>query len=468
MASGRVDSRSPNVVVVLLDTARADVFEPYGAPPGSSPTVGELARRGSAAMQMYAPSSWTMPSHAAMFTGLTPRAAGLAGSPGITTVDCRPAMEHHRDRLLPSVLRRHGYATKGISCNMWITEESGFATGFDEFVTVRTPRTSSMATPGWRATARWGMHALAGAHDDGGDVALETVARFLHDDGGQPFFCFVNLVECHSPYLPPRPYASVNPITRLRTGMANRRHMTMGAIWRACLGGYDISNADLELLRDGYERSIRVLDDWIARLLELLDRRGILDETLLVVTSDHGENFGENRLIGHSFSLDDRLIKVPFVAAGPGAPRLDRVASLVELPRLLAAAADIVDHPWCEALPDGVAVAQFDATAHRDVRTIDVLREWNLGDEALEVLTSPQTAVTDGRFKLHRRCGTDVLFDVVSDPLETNPLPAAQAPPRLRDILENAANDTTPQLVHDPSARDSSDIEDRMKLLGYL
>lgn len=127
-ASGARRDR-PNVVVVLLDTARADVFEPYGAARGSTPAIAQLARRGSAAPAMYAPSSWTMPSHAAMFTGLTPRAAGLGGAPGITVADCRPAMERHRRRLLPEVMRRSGYVAKGVSCNLWITEQSGFATG---------------------------------------------------------------------------------------------------------------------------------------------------------------------------------------------------------------------------------------------------------------------------------------------------------------------------------------------------
>src|SRR5206468_3948135 len=106
---------------VLLDTARADAFEPYGAATGTTPAVAALARQGITAPSMYAPSSWTLPSHAAMFTGLRPRLAGLAGAPGITRADCAPTMRLHRPRLLPEVLRRNGYATKAVSCNMWIT-----------------------------------------------------------------------------------------------------------------------------------------------------------------------------------------------------------------------------------------------------------------------------------------------------------------------------------------------------------
>lgn len=462
-------SRRPNVVVILLDTARADVFEPYGARRGSTPTVAELARRGSAAPNMYAPSSWTLPSHAAMFTGLTPRAAGLAGAPGITAADCRPAMERHLPRLLPEVMRKNGYVSKGVSCNMWITEDSGFATGFDEFITVRTRRTDSMIRPGRRAAVAWAWHALRCTHDDGAAAALEATERFLAEDADRPFFWFVNLVECHSPYLPPRPYAASNPITRVRTAFANRRHMTMEAIWRASLGGFDIGDAEIGLLKDAYDRSIRLLDQWIARLLETLDRAGVLDETLIVVTSDHGENFGDGRLIGHAFSLDDRLIRVPFIAAGPGAPNLERVASLVELPRVVASAANIEDHPWRDPLPEGVAVAQFNATAFRNELAVEVVQGWGLGEEALELLTSPQTAVTDGRYKLHRLgAKTDALFDLAADPLETKPLPAANAPERLRRALEDATGDATPQVVHDPRRRDQEDIEQRMKLLGYL
>src|ERR687885_99675 len=78
--------------------------------------------------------------------------------------------------------------------------------------------------------------------------------------------------------------------------------------WRTCAGRWEIPDAALQRMRHLYTRSVAYADDWLCRLMELLDARGVLDETLLIATSDHGENLGESRLFGHGFSLDERLI----------------------------------------------------------------------------------------------------------------------------------------------------------------
>ena len=147
----------------------------------------------------------------------------------------------------------------------------------------------------------------------------------------------MNLVECHSPYLPPWPYNDLGPIARLRAAEEARRHLTLSGIWKACAGNFDVAPGALERMRHLYARSVRLMDDWLRDLLADLDRRGILDRTLVIVTSDHGENFGEGGLMGHAFSLDQRLLHVPLVIAGPGAPADDPgIVSLAALPRMIA------------------------------------------------------------------------------------------------------------------------------------
>src|SRR4051812_49874402 len=119
----------PNVLVVVLDAARRDALEPYGAPAGASPTVAQLARSGAALPEVYATACWTVPSHASMFTGLMPRAAGLArvGSPE----GAKPVVEAHRDRLVPEVLGRAGYATRGAEGQLRGVEARGGRIGLD-------------------------------------------------------------------------------------------------------------------------------------------------------------------------------------------------------------------------------------------------------------------------------------------------------------------------------------------------
>jgi arylsulfatase A-like enzyme len=457
-----------NVLLIVLDTARRDALEPFGAPAGSSPAVAQLAARGVVAGQAHSAACWTLPSHAAMFTGLLPRAAGLARAPARTPHSCRPVLEAHRDRLLPEVFRRAGYGTAGVSANLWIGDTSGFDTGFDRWRSVDSGRQSGLHDPSPRARLRWALEAARARVDDGAAQELETVRSWIGDlRPDEPFFWFVNLNECHSPYLPPRPYSDVGVRGRLKAAAEAREYLTLEAIWRACAGGLEVPEDALERMRHLYARSVRQMDDWLAEVLEALDARGVLDDTLVVVTSDHGENFGEGGLMAHAFSLDERLTHVPLVAAGPGASELTGLVSLADLPRALARAAQI-SHPWGPDLCAGVAVSEFDPpTGPEDERAQRTAREWGVGEAGLRVMTSPLTAATDGVFKLVRRGAADELFDLRSDALEQSPLDAAD--PRadhLRAALDPRPIDIAPQA--EASAEELAEIEERMKLLGYM
>ena len=461
---------APNVLLIVLDTARADAFEPYGAASGASPAVADLARSGRALPDVRSSACWTVPSHASMFTGLLPRAAGLSRAPGGMPAGCRPVMESHRDRLLPEVLRRAGYRTRGISTNLWITEDSGFATGFDDFRTVDATRQPEMVGTRLRSRAAWALDALRARSDDGAEEAGRILRGWLRERDERPSFWFVNLIEAHSPYLPPRPWNDLGGLDRLRAAAEARRHLTLGEIWRACVGELDVPDAALERMRHLYARSIRQLDDWLGAVLEDVD----LDETLVLVCSDHGENLGEGGLIGHAYSLDDRLTRVPFVAAGPGAP--EAMLSLVELPRAVVAAAGIDYHPWTDPLP-GAAVAQFSAPVDRgNARIRDVgAGHWGLDEDALVRLATSFECAADGALKLIRTDdGRLELVDLEADPLEVAPraVEPAAAPPHLLAALDHPAAraQAAPagRAPVDASPEELERIEDKMRTLGYL
>ncbi len=476
----------PNVLCVVLDTARADALEPYGAPPGSTPVLAQLASEGKAAPSAYAAASWTLPSHAAMFTGLLPRATGI-GLTEASPADAHSRMEALSDRVLPAGLRRAGYRTGGVTTNLWVSERTGFSVGFDDFVEINTGRQGKIREPSLRARARWGREILRAEVDDGAAESERVLRRWIDClEPDQPFFWFVNLIECHSPYLPPRPYNDLSPAGRLRAGFEARRHLTLEAIWKACVTDFDIPDAALERMRHLYGASIRYMDDWLGRVLDALERRGALDDTIVMVTSDHGENFGEGGLIAHSFSLDDRLIHVPLIVNGPcETVDLDRITSLTELPRLAAELAGIEGHPWNGDLPEGVALSQLDPPVlASDPRAADTAREWELDDAAFERLTTPFVSATDGRRKLIRREGRDLLHDLETDPLELNPRdllrdpppgPDAEAVDHLRRALDHPAMAATglepaaTGAVPVTAATDETeDLEERMRLLGYL
>jgi len=124
----------------------------------------------------------------------------------------------------------------------------------------------------------------------------------------------VNLIECHSPFLPPKPFNPLGAIDRWKSAADASRYLNVGSIWRCSLGAYDVPDDVIEriaraLRRDARRNSTR---GWRG-VLEHLDAHGLLDETQIVLTSDHGENLGDGCLLGHSFSLDDRLLRIPLV-----------------------------------------------------------------------------------------------------------------------------------------------------------
>jgi arylsulfatase A-like enzyme len=197
----------------------------------------------------------------------------------------------------------------------------------------------------------------------------------------------------------------------------------------------------------------------------------------VIVTADHGENLGEGGLITHALSLDERLIHVPFVAAGPGAPDPGELLSLAVVPRLVAAAAGI-DGPWAaEELPAGVALAQQVAQLEPGDPRIEIARrEWSMQDDALARFQVPLAAATDGRWKLLSRGGDLELYDLGADLLEERPLPPEEGPAAVVEHLRSALGHPAMREARGAGAErgdratdaERADIEERMRLLGYL
>ncbi|HVV37386.1 MAG TPA: sulfatase-like hydrolase/transferase [Acidimicrobiales bacterium] len=479
---------SPNVIFVVFDTARADAFEPYGAAPGSTPTIADLARRGAAHPQAFANASWTVPSHASMLSGRLPRSAGFqhrGDTKAAAYVEANRRLVAE-GQSLPAVMRRAGYETIGVSGNTWISGHGGFDQGFDRFDVVTERRMARLHKPGLRDRLAWRLDAVRAKLDDGAAEVSRVIDDWLARRDRRPFFLFVNLIECHSPYLPPKPFNPLGPADRWRSAAEASRYLNVESIWRCSLGGFDVPDDALERMRVLHAASASQLDDWVARLLSALDQHGLVDETQLVLTSDHGENLGDGELLGHAFSLDNRLIRVPLVTAGPATLPTDGVMSLTRLPRFVAEAAGIDDHPFDDGLPDGVAVAQLDAPGDGDPDgCVAKAAEWGLGPDAAGRLGMSIVCATDGRFKLFRPQGTgarvagvpeELLVDLGTDPLEVAPVaPVASTSAdaavlaKLRRALDVAAESERPKTpVPTSAAAEDAALVEQLRHLGYL
>jgi len=474
---------APNVLLVVFDTARADAFEPYGAAPGTTPAVRQLAERGGA-YRAYAPAPWTIPSHGALFSGLLPRTARMPGAdPYQMITGSRAAVPSLEQRWLPSVLAAAGYQTGALSANGLVSAATGFDLGFERFRQVDAGYWCA-----WTGRIGWALQSLKANMDDGASEIEWLLGEWLRNPGRQPFFWFVNLTECHSPYLPPSPYSPLGAWGRIRASQEWGRYLR-GETHRTVFGGADVPDGALDRMRRLYAGCVAMLDGWLARVLEGLAAAGLADDTIVIVTSDHGENLGEAGLLGHAFSLDERLIRVPFVVAGPAAPVPGPLFTLADVPGWLAAGCDLAGAPWPVPTGQQVAVAQFDGYQDPgDARVRGLVADWGIGELGLRRLTDPLTCATDGTLKVVRRGTTTELYDLDVDPLERSPVPlvpevSARYGVRLTPLLAalDRAVDPDGDLSRAPeptgsdrplpaelSEAETESLMARMRVLGYM
>jgi len=309
----RAPEGAANVLILILDTVRADYMSVYTPEETTSPKLAQLARSGVVFEQSYSTSSWTTPSHASLFTGHYPSDHGAS----FTT---RLADRH---LTLAEWLQSRGWATGGFTANFAATPiESGLAQGFghyddlknslEEVAKSTTLTQADNVLRFWYAlqTGRGARSAVSRffstdfaprlteqAHDD--KSAEEVRAQFTSwldaIPPSRPFFAFLNFFDAHAPYRPPEPYVSM-------------------------FGAPSTTNR--------YRGSIRYLDDQVDALVRDLEQRGRLENTILVITSDHGEQFGEHGQDTHANSLYRQVLHVPLILRFPA-----RVPAGVRVPQ---------------------------------------------------------------------------------------------------------------------------------------
>ncbi|WP_249010131.1 sulfatase [Conexibacter sp. DBS9H8] len=464
--------RPPNILLVVIDAARRDAFSPYD-PGACTPTVAGLARRGVAVENAFATAPWTLPSHVAMFTGALACEFGLDQAPGgdprgvaDTLVDCR-------ERLLAHRLGEAGYDTHGLSANLWVSPHSGLDSGFDRFdylPSARFDRAFSRRPGTWRSTLAWAREGFLSAADSGAariGAALERAITDAHP--GRPQFWFVNLVEAHSPYLPPRPFNDLATPGRVAAALDCHRRLSFEAIALAAAGAGTPPRPVLGRLAHLHRRAVAYTDAWLAGVLATLARTGRLADTLVIVTSDHGECFGEEGLIAHGFHLLDCLVRVPLVAAGPGAERFpqgDDAVSLQALAPLLWAVAGL-EEPSARtgAVAAGVAVAHSAPLCRADdARMLDFTERWSLSAAQVARLTADRWLATDGQRRLELTDGHPL-----SPPTDATDARLLTA---LTQAREGGAAAPTPAQPPGPAGEETeatvAALERQMRLLGYL
>ncbi len=321
-------SSPPNVVLIILDTQRADRLGCYGYDRKTSPRLDAFAADAVVFDRCISPAVWTLPSHTSMFTGLYPSEHGATWDH--LWVD-------NQFTTLPQILEQAGYQTMALSNNPYVGGTTNLARGFHGFlhpIMLNSVRMNVFGTitngslyPS-RLVGTWVGQLMA--QDDGAEATNRLANRFLdRRDPNKPFFLFVNYMEPHAPYIPHMPY-------KRRYVDPDLIDMSFRCVWWLRRPEYSLLKRDvfapeqMTLLNDCYDAETRQLDDYVGGLLERLARRVDLDRTLIIITSDHGENLGEHHIIGHAWCVAETLSHVPMIVRYPRRIEPGRRTQLVQ------------------------------------------------------------------------------------------------------------------------------------------
>ena len=425
-----------NLLLVSLDTTRADHLSAYGYARDTTPVLRELAAAGTRFAQAYAAAATTAPSHATLFTSLYPLAHGIVRN----GLELRPA-----ELTLAEILRERGYATAAFVSSFVLDARFGFAQGFELYDDDFDPGQASFP-----AGHEWRDQEIPGGFDRRADETTRRTVEWLATgrDPARPFFLFVHYFDPHAPMSPPEPYAA-------------RFAPEPGA-----------PRLDLRISR--YDGEIAFVDEQIGALLDALARAGLDERTLVAVTADHGEGLLQHGQMAHGVHLYDEAVRVPLLLRWPGVVPAGRVVetpvALVDLaPTLL----ELLGVPAQERGFQGGSLARAlaEGGALDPERPVHLQRRHydgeQVGDEWVE---GDLYGVRQGRWKyLESGDGSRrELYDLAEDPGETVNLEASH-PAEARRLAAGIARWKAASRRGGEAPKDLTGSErEGLRALGYV
>lgn len=326
----------PNFLLIVLDAVRKNHLSPYGYDRPTSPNLKEFSRGATRYDNAVAAAPWTPPSHAAMFTGRYPSNNGVYG--------LTPKLNRDQPHVA-EILADNGYATAGFSNSYHTSPQRGFDRGFDYYHDILSlPRFGGKMYEPSLDFARHLYDYFVRDYDDSA-FQLRRLRTWLNgvDD---PFFAFINLNSAHSPYDPPTRFkAQFEEYFGAWDSVDEEAAQTLSEdAYAWMLNEVSATETEWDLVKCWYDGEIRYMDHLLGEFFEYLRERGLYEDTTIVVTADHGEQFGEDGLVYHQFTLAERLINVPLVIkwSGQSTPEISsELVSLVDLaPSFVRAATD--------------------------------------------------------------------------------------------------------------------------------
>ena len=496
-------ARAPNVIVILVDTLRGDRLSFAGHERRTSPRLDALAEEAVVYRTAVSPAAWTPPSHASIFTGTYPSRHGVDR--------LRPYLDGP-ETTLPEYLHGRGYRTYGISSNYWISAATHYDRGFDVFCQswqlLQSRTNPALERQRWRDPSytpppraplserlRAAANRLEGGFwrtccapfmpvDMGAGRVNRVVRRWLRRWAADaaPFFAFIHYMEPHLPYRPPTRFARqfLSPGELARAQAVNQNALKF-------MGGRTPMGADdFELLGRLYDAEISYADQCIGELVDGLRATGLLDNTLLVFTSDHGENLGDHGLMDHMFSVHESIVHVPLLVRFPGGRPRGPEDGLVQTLDIFPTVMAVVEgdghgegggSPEVRAQFQGVPLPpigpprDYAVSELRQVQPPIATLEKRYPDFSWRVYDRSLQALRTATHKYIRGSnGSEALYDLTVDPAETTDRLAAE-PARaaaMRAQLAAWQGSFTAAAAEEAGPELDEEIRRRLADLGYI
>lgn len=427
------EQKPQNVLLIVIDTLGAKHVGAQRDGRSITPHLDRLAAEGTTFTRAYSSAPWTKPSIGTMFTGLMPSSHGV-----IKLRDILP----ERATTVAERLQHRGYRTAGVVSHTLLNQKSGLAQGFEDYTVVKFERA---------------------VHDDiTSDAVSNEAIRWLDGrDAASPFLLFLHYFDPHYNYQDHPQYSFANNYQgSLRPGLNFR-------VLRDRIP--ELTPQDIEYLVALYHEEIAYTDQEIGRVLDYLERNGLRDDTLIVVVADHGEEFFEHGFLGHTRTLYDELIHVPFIVSWPGRVKQQRIEVPVSLVDLTPTLLELLGVTEQNVSFDGISLAQCLVNGSCELPHRPLFAEVHFSSPNI---AAHKSAVLDWPYKLisDKIAGSVTLYDRAQDPDEQRDLTAQQQPllESLRARLERFEQRGSATDREEGAFEETPEELERLRSLGYL
>jgi len=417
----------PNVLLILIDTLRADHLGAYGYTRPTSPTFDALAARGVLFTRAHSTTSWTNPAIESLFTGQHPRVLQPGAAEFIAP----------NSRTLAQAFRESGYRTAAIIANPVLPPDLGFAQGFDSYAPVS----------GW-------VYGLSKRPKEPAEHVNAAALQWLQQSSDtRPWFLYLHYMDPHYPYEAPADVLrrfwrseGVDPSTALQP---------LNAIVRARRS--PPSPTQIPQIVDLYDAAVAHVDAQVGELLSRLQADGRLTNTIVCLMADHGEELGDHGGLQHARTLYEEVLRIPLLIvppAGHASERIERLVQITGVGRTLLDLAGLGDRDF-----PGRALAGGRAAAADGAVFAELLPGFLLGTQHHYALLRDATKL------VVTADGESLLFDLAADPAERQSV-AAAAPERVAELKQQLAQAAQPEPAPALRTPDAATRE-RLRALGY-